>query len=1464
MPIYEVTQDSTGITIEMDGEKPPSQDDVLKAFAAVGRAKNPEAETIGAAPTVFERIKEIAPSFARVATPLAGMPSVQDVQTVTRSVRQALEPEPKPYMLPEASRLDREGMMALLSASPEKREAGKRIGESIGGVVGPKTAAATGVIGQVAADLLSPVNVATLGTLGAARQAARLPVTLGRIGESVLAADVAAAANAAKISRGAELGLAAAFTPQVASGAAQSTAGAVDVFLDKDSTPEDKVRAATEASVSLLMTAALAGGLKSGSSKSASEYVRSLESLADKKAGLEVGIEKGLENLKRARVELGALEATLPKERTTPISDQQLQIEKSIATTKQLVDQALREAQSKIVTGEQTALEKLKAQDVELSVPERIGEGARESVQSNLPEAIVEPVEKPASPLKTTEEIISSRVEPTFEQPVSTPLRSVDDILTEQMSRRKSARMAEDLETRRVSASKIAEQIAEQLESGTGVVDPAVVSRKMIERALGIGREPVGQAAGESLIIREAAEVAKEKALGKYRKKAETTAEKLEGLRTEVEAGLGANPFPQMMGTAWNGAINVAQALIRAGGSVADAIAAGLDYARKNFDGKFDETEFGRQLGSTILKPSAIKTEAGMKPRSFAERAAAAPGVPPVIREAIAASPEASYKPQNVESVVRQVSNLTDAQIEADIANAKSNTRVASAMEKFSRQINSGDQAGATETALAMSKSGTTWGQLINQFKLLKSSTREGVVTLVGKAMAEEKRRPMTPEQAKVLGDAMEIFRKSNDSIDSIQLRLKEAADTGNDNAFKINSGLLDLAKSINDQASVDLNQTIARLNPSSAADLFIALVQGSVMAPISIVRNIVGNTINIPLREASDITAAGIDSALRGGKDNSYSIKSRTVDRVKSFYNSLPQAAKVIVKGSEAMPYEIGSDVGNPLNFTRAWKNLADAMAGQYENAPIARNIVEATIGAIPDITLRFAQATDIPFRSAERARIVSEIGKQKGLSEAQIKVAIKKPELYLVTDEAAANGAKGFTEADLATIEFESARAVYQQDNAATEAIAGINRFIKEKLGPYGYIPYRLVSLFQKTPINVAAEALSFTPAGILRKWSKMSKREQNQAVSKLVIGTVVSGAFSYLYDKGVVSANLDTPGETNKARKLAKSGGILPPGTINVSGLRRLLSGGNPAFKAGDEVKDLNALGVSGALAIMVGSAKRIQERSREDVSDLTAVGMGAALSGINFIMEQQFLKGTSDFIKLLSQEGGNALDRWIKSIAVTAASPLAPNILGSIRRAERETIPAIGGEGFFKDAVNELNQRYAALGLQIPGTKDPNAMPAMRDLWGEKVLQTPKSENPFIYNFLDAWKSREIEADPLNASIYRAWRSTADNDAIPSVPNPKLQFGGKSYDRMTPEQFDRFSELVGKNRRTFAEMVFMSGSYQNGGNDRKIALLKRAYDKGLLVGKAQFMKELRQSGETLPLVSERRGFQETSPE
>ena len=847
------------------------------------------------------------------------------------------------------------------------------------------------------------------------------------------------------------------------------------------------------------------------------------------------------------------------------------------------------------------------------------------------------------------------------------------------------------------------------------------------------------------------------------------------------------------------------------------------------------------------------------KTRKFAERVATSEQVPSEVRRVVAGSPEAQYIEQSVRDEASRASIKSDRELAADIIDPESNTRVISGMEQFNRQIASGDMDGASKTALSLSKSGTTWGQLINQFKLLKSASREGVIQLVTKSLEQNKRKPMTPKQADQLGTAMDQYKIAQDAATAARVEGRTAF--GSNKPSDIQSALdrINVADTLRMEADVALNETIAKINPSSAADLFVSLVQGSVMAPISIVRNVVGNAINLPLRETADITSSLIDMALFGSKNNAYNYRSRLLDRIKAFGQSLPAAQKAILRGSNANPYELGTSIGNPLNFQRAWKNLYEAMSGEYRGN-VVRNIVEATVGVMPDIMLRLTQATDIPFKQANRAAIVSELGRMRGLTEGQIKLALKDPELALISDQARANGRKGFTADDINTIETEAARSVFQQDNSATRMVAGINRFIKQETGSLGYVPYRLISLFQKTPINVAAEALQFTPAGVLRDWGNMSVRDREQAVGRLIVGSMVMGAFSYLYDKGIVTPNLDTPGETNKARELAKAGGVMPPGTLNVSALRRLTAGQDPSFQPGDTVKDLSALGTMGALGIIVGSSKRIAERSRTDEPDFFALGKGSALSGINFVMEQQFLKGTSDLIKLMSEESGASLERFVKNLAVTAASPIAPSTLGSIRRAEREYLPVTGGEGIIKDTVNELNQRFAALGLAIPGTKDPNAMPVRRDLWGEAVEQTPKGNNPWVYQFLSFAKNREIDADPLNASIYRVWRRTADNKALPSVPNPQLTYKNQTFERMTPEQFDRYAQLVGFYRRKFSERAFMSGAYQQRGDESRIKLLSEAYDNGLKLGKLRFLKELRESGQTLTPIAPRRGFEE----
>lgn len=1567
MPIYEVTQDATGVTLELEGDRPPTKEDVERAFAFAGRQKYPEAPVLQAPPSLLEQAKAVAPAFMRVAAPFrAGAPLPQDIATVGRTIQQIAGKEPQPGMLEGASRIEKEGIMALLSASPEARERAASIGSKaadIARIVTPGlravpesvTRPAGEVTGQLAADLLSPMNLMTLGVAGAARQAARIPSLAASAGEfaegvspsaarAAQIADLRRAAETARVTTQVGEAIPAVLAPEMTRGAAESAGIAMQTIADPNASNEEKLRASFEATLGTLFAAGLGAqaartlGMRGRKGVTQADV---LENLASQKQTVGEAINKvsGLidqmdrivpvENLRTQFRELIA--GMNPDEpfiyRQEPISEGprtapeggrlpvreivEPEAPETLRTQDQILAERLRARDERIAAEEQAALEReaaragtplrtaeeVQAQRAaerqafrERSAAIREAIGRREFTAEELmrgevaPEApVAEPVSRPLVTPELSVERAAAReggMLPPREAeapvvPEGTRLRSVDDIIAERLRAREerlaaeqaaAARTSTPLETVEQKLTRAlaqrdkrlaAEAVAETLESGAAQGESVRLTRKKVEEAIGIGRKEAGLPVAEQTIFNEVWNKAVEETQGRFRKKAEGVAERLEGLRTQVEPGLGANPFPQLMGAAWNGALSVAQAVIRAGGSVADGVAAGLRYARENFKDKFDEAEFSKQLTGTISRPSPIQVPPKMEARAFAERVAAAPGVPPVIREAAAKSPRASYRQQNVAAAAEAASTMTRDQLEADLANSKSNTRTISGLEIFGRQIQEGNMDAATKTVLSLSESGTTWGQLINQFKLLNAASKEGIIALVTKSMDKQGRK-ITPEQATKLGDAMDRYRTNVDSVRRAEIRLKDAVEKNDDRAIKVNSGLLDMADALKNDSDVALNELISRINPSSAADLFISMVQGSVMSPISIVRNVVGNIINAPLRDASDATAAAIDSALFGGKNSSYNYRARSIERLNAFAKSLPQAGKILLKGSDAMPYELGTDIGNPLNFTRAWRNLYEAMSGQYEGAPIARNIVEATLGAIPDVFLRLTQATDVPFRAAERARIITEVGRQRGLSKSQVELAKRDPKLLRITDEQAQAGRKGFTEDDLGLIEYEAAKAVFQQDNAATRMVSGINRFIKQEGGPVAYVPYRLISLFQKTPINVAAEALSFTPAGVLRNWKDMSVREREIATSRLIIGGIVTGAYAYLYDKGVITPNLDTPGETNKARELAKAGGVMPPGTLNVSGLRRLVRGESPTFQPGDTVKDLSALGTSGALGMMVGTAKRLQERSPTDDPDFLALGKGAALSGINFVMEQQFLKGTSDFIKLLSQESGSALDRFVKSLSVTAASPVAPAILGALRRVERENLPAIGGEGFIKDTVNELNQRFAAIGLQIPGTRDPNAMPVRRDLWGEPVEQTPKSENPWVYNFFSAAKSRQIDADPLNATLYSIWRRTADNQVIPSAINPKITYKGATFERMTPDQYDRYTQLVGFYRRKLAERAYLSGQFQQRGDEVRINMLKRAYDKGLEIGKYRFLKELRESGQSLTPQAGRRGF------
>lgn len=1455
MPIYEVT-DQGGLTLEMEGDAPPTEQDIDAAFSTIRQ----QGVMAPGRPGIGERVRQF----------LGMEPAERPV--FTSEGRQ---------IKPLGSAIDREGVMGLFAASPEKRQLGQEVGEQVGGVVGPKTGAAMGVVGRTAADLLSPMSVMTLGTLGAARQAAALPGALQAAGEAMTATDALAAARAARTSQMAERGLGAAFAPAVATGVVESVPAAVRTIASEEATGEDKARAAAEAGISLLFAA----GLGAGAARAFREVTGArqgpwqqepgalMERVGERLAQGEQARADAMTGLERLRLELDAVEATLPKDKTAPITEQQARIEQQLARTRTLMDEALAEAQKpRIETGEPTAIEQLRRQDIgpvepsQVVAPETYGEGPREFVELGQ-----RPMREPAGPsqaVPSAEQLIAGRVEPNIPPFVEEaprqpkPLRSIDDIMAEAAKRR------------------VANAISEELESGRAQGEPASVTKRKIEQSLGIGQKTPGPSVAESTIFNEVweSELAKAKARGPRQKPEVRPTEQLELPLSErianalqsAKIDTKGKVFDATIGLpvmVWNGALDVAIAMVKAGAKAGDAIQGALRYIRESHKEPFDEAKVFKALQDKIDAVPDIKVAPGMRARRFAERVVASEEVARPVRQAVAKSPQAAYKPQDVESLAQSASVKPESELLADYAlKEQSESAILSGIEAFNRMHREGRFDDAARLGLDLAKTGTRLGQLVNQFKQLKSSTPQGLAFIIDEARRKNGEEPMTPEERKLVVTVFDEQKKTTDAIVDVKRRVREALNPENPASMEDIKPIFDEWDGLNREDAknqFEMMRVMRRVNPASLPSMYLTMMQGAVQTIQSAARNLRGNAFKMLLDDISEGQAMLWQTLFRVTNPEAkvtWSYQDRIATRLKAMANAIPGATREMLRGQGTQPYEVGMDISNPLNFQEGIRDTMEIIRGNLPASRLSRSLAEATIGAVPDVMLRLNKFGDTLFRTKQQV-LVSELARDRGFSSQEREAALRDPELVHVTDAQAKAGRNGFTDNDLAMIELETAKAVYQQENIGTEAFSRLNNLVRTRLGEAPYTAFRaLTSLFQKTPVNVVAEVMQYTPGVNLGQLllKDMSPREKWVAGSKAVMGLMMTAAGIMLYKKGIITSNLESSAETEKARQLALAGGVMPPGSINMTAVRRLLAGKDPAFKPGDRITPLYEAGIPGALFTMVGAAMRSLERSREsEALELTAA-TSFIMGTTSWVFQQQFLKGTHDFMQTLANEGKGAMQAWARNLALTATSPFMPNLLASIDRAQRENVPVIGGEGVVKAYLNEANRRLGVLGLQLPGGTAPDKLPLRRDLWGKTVPQTPKGENPWLYNMVSARRSKTIEDDPINATVYNLWRKTADNSAIPSIPARNVTIGSQTHEPLTAAQYDRYSQLIGWNRRAIVERMVLTPMWSEATSARRIEMLSRAYDRGQRIGKYQFIKELRESGQRLVPMSERRGI------
>lgn len=898
-------------------------------------------------------------------------------------------------------------------------------------------------------------------------------------------------------------------------------------------------------------------------------------------------------------------------------------------------------------------------------------------------------------------------------------------------------------------------------------------------------------------------------------------------------------------------ALEAARLTLKAGKPIAEAIEAAIRHIRYNTKGKWDESKvrsmLKRELGGRGVQPadnksrqgaggartgdagatanpppeggkavSAIESPEGQKPRSFSARATVSEKIPEPVQEAIAKDPRSSYTPQRISDVKEQVRRMSDAELGA--LTPESDVFTEGKAELADRLFSEGKMTEGLNVIQKTSEELTKAGQIINQAKVLNAMKPESRAIALDEMLKKAGKDPMTEAQKRT---TLEKGKKSEDAQKRVDDATKEwERNPTPENAAKAEK-LLDEANN----AALDFQQWAHRFEPKTTPGILKAILQGNLLTPMSQTANLVGNMSFLPFRIGTRSLAAGmniVQNALLGQK------RTASVGPV----SGTIQAAKGLARGASEIPSILKRGTGEAvvgerktqLQPIRAWINQFSKNPdlpltnGKLTLQDRVNLLMEGTIGIPAETMLRLLGAGDRPFREAAKYRATAEQLRLANVPKEQWSFAQKFPELF-------------FNKEQLTEIKNQSDYAVFQRQSKTLNVI---QRWIAEK-GPWFDFAVATVAPYKVTPWNIIGEILSYNPviafSKALRDASKKDSRSMNLNASKFIIGSLMTTAATVLYKNGLLSPSLDAKDETMKERIL--SGQVMPPNHINVSGLLRLQSGGNPAFQPGDKTVDImRGGGLFGAFAYMVANVGRDLEKSPDAGTDelIKSIITQSTLEQARFGMNQSFLSGVEGLLSAVKD--GNA-DNYIQKWGNTVTSIPIPNTSSAVSRATREYKPDLTETTFNAKVKNLFANKLGWAGLD-------DYLPLKRGLWGEPLRETPQGRDALIYQLFDVSKGQQITSDPVPLELYRLWRKTADRSVIPTPPLRTITVKDKTYP-LDAKQYEQLAIAIGKSRKERVDSLFENAFFMELTDEQKIDVLDKAYKKGAETGKKLFLYE-----------------------
>ena len=868
-----------------------------------------------------------------------------------------------------------------------------------------------------------------------------------------------------------------------------------------------------------------------------------------------------------------------------------------------------------------------------------------------------------------------------------------------------------------------------------------------------------------------------------------------------------------------------------------------------------DKSEYVDNLvkEQTLSRASRLVTPSEKrKARKFNKRASAKfEGA----RAAILANPEAYITKQNLTTAKEKLEILDSADLVTlmtddalgRLSNRNDDMSVLAGIELINRKVSEGDYESVAAIVDEMGKIGTTAGRILRHFGELNTATPQGLVKVVETAV-EKAGNSLSEKQKTRLNSIAEEYMKYMAEVKS----LMKKAIAGEDVEAEL-EGATNRLKIWERQLETFANSVIERDWGTMAK----MMIQGNLLTSMSQFTNVVANMFNAALIIPRDLLALPMEKAMNflgfgtHMKGRKLSLQAYMYG-IRKFGSGFVEALDEIATGQtkDVTEWRVHRGFAPFRSMVAALKggeniplgkedSRAREMFGPRSLSQRIKLFAQGTFGVPAEVMFRLLGIGDTPFRRMVEGIELYNKGLEKGLEGEALRKYIKYPPT-----------------ADREAAEREGRKLTFQEETSASRAAENLVRLLENTLGSVivrSQIPY------VRTPVNIVVETLTYTSPviGVGRIYKDLRDNDARAAaenLAKVTIGGMVKFAASQMLRNGLVSGPVDFTDDEEKNLAYAE----FPPNSINISGLQRLLDGGDPSKQEDDYFVSYQKLGIPGA--IIGAMAQTYNPADIDEESPVTTVLRDAfgvsALSTIAVMMEQSFLAGVNAFTELLSASGDTEdferkLERWLDSTFRAIGSIPLPNQLAVFTKMDREYMPDMRID---KDLPLEQRLMRRFEYMVKDRTFNTDGITVRVNWMGEPIDQIPRGSAPLGgYYLFDVMKVRQGEGDPVSSEVWSLFEQTEDIANIVSTPYfadlrklkppyPRTKKEKKAYEdaglnftylddeefmsqthRMTVKQANRVMAIAGKQRYVAAEQLIGTEEYLNAGPFRRLEML-----------------------------------------